>query len=295
MALKVFQAAPVIDRAPPMRLVAVPSAKPWGRHSLGCWGERIGTREASEPIGEIHHRSAHETDPELFVKTLFTSQRLSIQVHPDAKAARARGFLRGKDEAWVVLAAEPGATIGLGLKADVTAEALRAAALDGSIVDLIIWHSCAPGDVFFTPAGTIHAIGGGVTLFEVQQNLDLTYRLYDYGRPRELHLDEALAIADLSAWQPPPPPVQLSAGRELLVAGPCFVLERLHAGAGCLTPPASGPLWVSVIDGAVSVGSEASRPGEVWELTAPTMISGDGQVLLAYAGADHVAVIWSPA
>jgi mannose-6-phosphate isomerase len=277
---------------PAVRLSAVPAIKPWGRHDLGRWGACLGADPVAGPIGEIHHRLDGDDDPELFVKTLFTGERLSVQVHPDAAAARARGHRRGKDEAWVVLAADPGATIGLGLKAAATADLLRAAALDGSIVDLMHWHRCVPGDVFFTPAGTIHAIGSGVTLFEVQQNLDLTYRLHDYGRPRELHLDEALMVADLSAWKPPAPPLQLAAGHELLVAGPGFVLERVQAGRGRLTPPATGPLWVSVIDGSIAIGDGTASVGDVWQVTAPVEVTGQGLLLLAYAGADPVRETW---
>lgn len=280
---------------PAVRLAAVPAIKPWGRHDLGRWGGCLDGDRVAGPIGEIHHRTDGVDDPELFVKTLFTGERLSVQVHPDAEAAQRRGYRRGKDEAWVVLAAEPGATIGLGLKRAVTAKVLRAAALDGSIVDLMHWHPCGAGDVFFTPAGTIHAIGSGVTLFEVQQNLDLTYRLYDYGRARELHLDDALAVVDLSAWSSPPPPEQLGAGHELLVAGPGFVLERLQAGPGRLAPPASGPLWVSVIDGSVRFGGAAATAGDVWQVTAPIDLAGDGLLLLAYAGGHPAPDIWSPA
>jgi mannose-6-phosphate isomerase len=245
-------------------------------------------------VGEIHHHIAHVDDPDLFVKTLITDERLSIQVHPDAAAAARLGYRRGKDEAWVVLDAQPGATIGLGLKSAIDAKALRAAALDGTIVDRIIWHPCAPGDVFFTPAGTIHAIGAGVTLFEVQQNLDLTYRLYDYGRPRALHLDEALAVADLSAWRPPSPPVQLAPGRELLVACPGFVLERLRIAAGVIAP-AGRPVWAAVIAGNPSFGGAAANPGEVWYTEAPVSVSGDAELLIAYGGASVATNLWSPA
>jgi mannose-6-phosphate isomerase len=293
MASHASRSATLPPIAPPaVRLAAVPSIKPWGRHDLGKWGGCLAGTRASGPIGEIHHRADGADDSEIFVKTLFTGERLSVQVHPDAAAAEARGHRRGKDEAWVVLAAEAGATIGLGLKAPVTAEALRAAALDGSIVDLMHWHPCTVGDVFFTPAGTIHAIGGGVMLFEVQQNLDLTYRLYDYGRPRELHLDDALAVVDLSAWNPPAPPVHLAAGHELLVAGPGFVLERVQAGRGRLAPPVTGPLWVSVIDGSFAFGDGTASVGDVWQVTAPVDVTGQGQLLLAYAGADPVRDTW---
>lgn len=277
-----------------VRLDAVASVKPWGSSNLGPWGRVLAGHDGAALIGEIHHQLAAVPDPELFVKTLFTGERLSIQVHPDAAAAQARGFRRGKDEAWLVLDAEPGATIGLGLKSAVDADSLRAAALDGSIIDLMIWHPCRAGDVFFTPAGTIHAIGGGVKLFEVQQNLDLTYRLHDYGRARELHLDDALAVADLSAWHGAVSPVSLAAGRDLLVAGPGFVLERLRTGAGVLAPEAGRPVWAAVISGDVRFDGDAASVGEVWQVTAPVAIAGDAELLLAYTGADPVVGLWRP-
>ena len=132
----------------------------------------------------------------LLVKYLFTSERLSVQVHPDDDAATAAGHDRGKDEAWLILDAEPGAEIAIGLKKQLSTEALKASALDGSIVDRLDWREVAPGDAFYSPAGTLHAIGAGLTLLEVQQNADITYRFFDYGRDRELHLDEAVAAAD---------------------------------------------------------------------------------------------------
>lgn len=274
------------------RLQCVPSAKPWGRRDLGVWGAGLDDILHGATIGELHHSLAHVADPALLVKTLFTGERLSIQVHPDATAAARLGYGRGKDEAWVVLDAEPGASIGLGLKSAMAETDLRAAALDGSIVDCIHWHPCTPGDVFYTPAGTIHAIGAGVTLFEVQQNLDLTYRLHDYGRERGLHLDEALAVADRSAWSPPPPPLQLAPGRERLVAGSGFVLERLRGKAGVIDP-AGRPVWAAVIAGNPSLDGAQTRPGEVWYIETPVAVSGGGELLLAYAGGEPAAALWT--
>jgi mannose-6-phosphate isomerase len=97
---------------------------------------------------------------------------------------------RGKEECWLVIDAEPGATLGVGFHEPVSHEVLRAAALDGSIEDMLVWHPVKAGDFFYIPANTVHAIGAGVSLIEIQQNSDITYRLYDYGRPRELHLDK---------------------------------------------------------------------------------------------------------
>lgn len=169
-------------------------------------------------------------DAPLLVKYLFTSDRLSVQVHPNDEQARARG-LRGKSECWYVVEAEPGASIGLGLKRKVTADGLHAAALDGSIVELLDWRPVTAGDFLAVPAGTIHAIGGGITLVEIQQNSDVTYRLYDYGRPRELHLDDALAVANRGPY-PDALVRKVDPDRDgLLVEGPPFRLVHSHADA----------------------------------------------------------------
>lgn len=279
----------------PVRLVPQGLAKPWGRRALGDWGLGLDDSMAGQPIGEIHHVGAGD-DPALLIKTLFTADRLSVQVHPDDRAARASGARRGKDEAWVVLAAEPGAQIGLGLASPTTVAALRAAALDGSIVGMMRWHDCVAGDVFVTPAGTIHAIGSGVTLFEIQQNCDLTYRLYDYGSGRTLHLDDAIAVADTAAWAPMPPLPAPGPERELLVAGPGFVLERLRiAGAGRLAPPVGVPAWVAISAGEGQIGGEGIAPGEVWLLDGHTGVAGDAELLVAHVGTAPAAALWQPA
>lgn len=285
------------DAAPsPQRLVPVASAKPWGRRIAGPWALAGAGLDDGAIIGEIHHRLPGGDDPELLVKTLFTGERLSVQVHPDAAAAGRAGFSRGKDEAWLVLEAEPGATIGLGLKVATDAAALRAAALDGSIVDMMIWHPARAGDVLFCPAGTIHAIGAGVTLFEIQQNLDLTWRLHDYGRGRDLHLDAALAVACTDAWVPPAALPAAGVGRALLVEGPGFVFERLRLDGGGVVSPAPGrPVWMAIIDGAIEIGGAAATPGDVWYADGGCAVSGAGTLLLAYPGAAAVPQLWQGA
>ncbi|ADR37619.1 mannose-6-phosphate isomerase, type 1 [Oceanithermus profundus DSM 14977] len=142
----------------------------------------------------------------LMVKFLDTAQWLSVQVHPDDAYARAHeaesGWL-GKAEAWVVLEAEPGAQVIYGVKRPVTRAELRAAALDGSILELLNFVPVQKGDVIYVPPGTIHALGPGLLVYEVSQRSDLTYRLYDYGRGRELHLEKALDVARLEPMEAP--------------------------------------------------------------------------------------------
>lgn len=94
-----------------------------------------------------------------------------------------------------MLDAEPGASLGVGFKQSISAEDMRQSALSGTIEELMEWYPVQRGDFFYIPAGTVHAIGAGITLVEIQQNSDVTYRLYDYGRPRELHLDKGVGIA----------------------------------------------------------------------------------------------------
>jgi mannose-6-phosphate isomerase len=254
----------------------------WGRCDLGGpFAPPPGAGAA--PIGEIWFEGAPEA--ELLVKYLFTAERLSIQVHPDDAAARARGHPRGKDEAWYVVSAEPGATIGLGLTRRVSPEALRAAALDGSIEHLLDWRAVAAGEFFYSPAGTVHAIGGGLSLIEIQQNLDLTYRLYDYGRPRALHLDAAVAVADPGPWTPPFAPVEAGPGRTILAAGGAFVLEHWTQAGG---------IAANVPDGTLLIPLEGDA-GSVWAAEGRIELPGPVDLLAAYPGGVARASILAPA
>jgi mannose-6-phosphate isomerase len=251
----------------------------WGRRDLaGPFAPPQGG--SAEPIGEIWFEGA--ADAELLVKYLFTSERLSIQVHPDDEAARARGLPRGKDEAWYVLSAEPDAVIGLGLTRRVARDELRAAALDGSIAQLLDWRPVRAGDVFYSPAGTIHAIGAGLSLIEIQQNLDLTYRLYDYGRPRPLHLNEGVEAADPAPWVRPFDPVR-AAARTILAAGGAFVLERWTSKSGGGATLAEGTLLIPLAAGGTLDG-EGLGAGTVWSAEGRVAFGGPVDLLAAYPG-----------
>lgn len=164
--------------------------KPWGRQDLPYPFEGA----ATEKIGEIWFDDAG-AEQGLLVKYLFTSDKLSIQVHPSDELARQLGLPSGKEECWIVIDADPGAVLGIGTKVPLSLGELRAAAIDGSIERLIEWKPVSRGDLFYIPPGTVHAIGAGVTIIEVQQNADITYRLYDYGRPRDLHLGDGIKAA----------------------------------------------------------------------------------------------------
>ena len=160
----------------------------WGTTLLEPWYPNQPTK-----IGEVWLETVD--DPPLLVKFIFTCEALSIQVHPNDEQAKQAGHARGKTEMWVVLRADPAATIGVGLRSAVTPDQLRAACESGDVERLLDWKTARAGDAILVRAGTIHAIGAGVVLCEIQQNSDVTYRLYDYGRPRQLHLDEGMKVA----------------------------------------------------------------------------------------------------
>jgi len=171
----------------PIRLVE----KPWGVDRLP---PPFATPDGQR-IGEIWFEPPPEL-PQLLVKYIFTSEPLSVQSHPTDAQTLAEGLGRqGKEECWYIIHAEPDAKLGIGFIEDIDGETMRHAALDGSIEHLLKWFPVKPGDFFYIPANTVHAIGAGIGLIETQQNSDITYRLYDYGRPRELHLDKGIKAA----------------------------------------------------------------------------------------------------
>jgi len=135
-----------------------------------------------------------EVEFPLLLKLLAPREKLSLQVHPDDIFAQQKGYPRGKTECWYVLDAVPGAAIALGLKDGADDAAVRAAIAGNTMEELMKWVPVEQGEMIFVDAGTVHAIGPGVTLLETQQTCDITYRLYDYGRPRELHVDDALRV-----------------------------------------------------------------------------------------------------
>ena len=195
----------------------------WGVTTLEPWFPNSEKR-----IGEVWF---WPEDRSILAKFIFTSDRLSVQVHPsDAQAARLEGS-KGKSEMWHILRAEPGARIALGLRAPVSRERLREAAQSGEIEQLLEWIEVQAGETYFIYPGTIHTIGPGVALCEIQQYSDLTYRLYDYGRPRQLHLEKAVEVANLDPHPGRTTPVWLGEGRRLLGSCPYFTVERWDLGS----------------------------------------------------------------
>ena len=168
----------------PIRLEPSLREKVWGKTHLAPWFP-----DSAERIGEAWYLADRELP--LLVKLIFTSERLSVQVHPDD----GEDGPRGKTEMWHILAADPGATIALGFRQPITRQRLREATLSGEIEQLVNWLPVKAGETYFTPAHTVHAIGAGIVLCEIQQNSDVTYRLWDYGRPRPIHVDQAVPIS----------------------------------------------------------------------------------------------------
>lgn len=262
--------------------------KPWGRDHL--YPGFADPAEGSPPIGEIWFQEPGDTTPDLLVKYLFPAEKLSVQVHPDDDQAHARGLPRGKDECWTILAADPGATIAVGTKRPVDKDMLRKAAEDGGIEELLDWRPVKAGDFLYCASGTIHAIGGGITCIEVQQNSETTYRLYDYGSDRELHLDDGIAVANPVPYVPIVSPGEVAKDRVILVEGPKFVLERWAGGSHDVALPEGTTGWLVPIKGAGTVAGVAFAAGECATVTGSEKIaaSGDADMLFAYPGTERI-------
>jgi mannose-6-phosphate isomerase len=168
----------------------------------------------------------------LLIKFLFPKDKLSVQVHPDDEAAVAAGQPCGKTECWYVLKAEPGAQIGLGLKPGTSKAEVERAIREVRMEQLLNWIDVREGDMVYVDAGTVHAIGPGVVIVETQQNSDTTYRLYDYGRPRELHIKEGLRATreQTHAGKVVPGQQQIEGGKAQtnLVTSPCFIVDKFQ-------------------------------------------------------------------
>jgi mannose-6-phosphate isomerase len=266
-----------------IRLTPRRVAKPWGRTDIGpifdAGGEQIGEIWFEMPDGG--------PDPALLIKYLFTSEHLSVQVHPDDAQAQAVGAAQGKEEAWVILDAAPDAVIGLGLQQRVPADHLQSAAEDGSIETLIDWKPVAAGDHFHVTPGTIHAIGGGITLIEIQQYTDITYRLYDYGRPRPLHLSAAMACVNTGPYMTPNVRTPISVGIDRLIDGPKFALIDTHCDdfADMPTLETNGRIWFIPVDGNGTVAGRPWQGGECWLFNSCddfATLTGNGRALFAW-------------
>ncbi|HEY4364188.1 MAG TPA: class I mannose-6-phosphate isomerase [Bryobacteraceae bacterium] len=224
--------------------------KVWGAVPLEPWFTSTGQK-----IGEVWLEG--KTPLPLLVKFLFTSENLSVQVHPADEYAAAHHQSPGKTEMWHILAAEPGARIAAGFREPISAGDLRAASESGEIMDLLAWHEASPGDTFFIPAGTVHAIGAGLVLCEIQQVSDVTYRLFDYHRGRELHLDRSLDVSHRGPYTARTEPCG-----DVLVSCSHFTVKRYRV-EDCLRldPP---PQILIAIEGQGECCGQPLRAGEAW-------------------------------
>lgn len=241
----------------------------WGRTKLSPWFP-----DAEKKIGEAWF----EDGSALLVKFIFTSENLSVQVHPNDTYAREHHGSRGKTEMWHILAAEPGAKIAAGFRRELSEKELREAARSGAIEQLLAWHQARADDTFFIPAGTVHAIGAGLTLCEIQQNSDVTYRLYDYGRGRELHLEQAAAVSLRG-------PCEARSGDGETLAECEYFVTRQVVVDGSREIRVNRPGFLIAIKGAGQIEGNTTRPGEVWSVEAgPVHLAGTVNFLHASIG-----------
>ncbi|MSS72284.1 MAG: class I mannose-6-phosphate isomerase [Candidatus Latescibacteria bacterium] len=315
----------------PLKLTPVHVEKPWGGWALGRLfgrplsdGARIGeswevsdrpeaqSRVAEGPqkdrtlaelrrtfgedlLGSVATAISPGRFP-LLIKWIDARELLSVQVHPDDEAARALGEPDpGKAEAWIVADATPGARMVYGLRERMTGEAVRAAAESGGLEPCLGWVTAQPGDCFMVPPGAVHALGAGIVLYEVQQNSNITYRLWDWGRtgtdgrPRDLHLSQAEAVLDGGfSPQGPVPPIRVSLGegsRRFAVACSHFAVEILEI-------PPSGSMADRCDGRSFHALTVWSGSGEiVWEGNRPSRLSlspGETVLVPACAGDYHL-------
>ena len=316
------------DKLGPFRLAPWFSPRPWGRLDLRPWYEATGT---TEPVGEawltgpeslvetgamagrtLAAVAAEESERllgagggrigqdksgefPLLVKLLFPNDKLSVQVHPDDAQAQAMGQPRGKTECWYVLEAAPGATIALGLKPGATADAVRAAIASGTMEEWMAWVPVEVGDMVFVDAGTVHAIGPGVVLLETQQTCDVTFRMYDYGRPRELHVEQALRVMKTRTAAGKVKPVALD-GFTRLIKQKYFVVDRYDiAGVGAVAVPIEGAGCLVGLAGSAMAETEGAETVELLAGRAVVVPADcDEVVVMTGAGVSFVRC-WAPA
>lgn len=205
----------------------------------------------------------------ILVKLLFTTERLSVQVHPDDEYAARHHQSLGKTEAWYVLDSQPPGELAVGFREHLTPDQFKDGIISGAIEDQLDWRKVEAGEVIFVPAGTVHAIGAGLTICEIQENSDITYRLYDYGRPRELHVEHGATVSHLKPHTHEAQKVQLDPGRDELAACEYFRIERLRPKQS-LALPAALPYYSILIctKGDGTLDGENCRAGEAWLVPA---------------------------
>ena len=232
----------------------------------------------------------------LLLKFLFPLEKLSVQVHPDDEQAVRVGQPWGKTECWYVAHAKPGSQIALGLKLGVTAAQLEEAIHQKRAEELLNWINVYAGDMIYVAGGTVHTLGPGSVIVETQQQSDTTYRLYDYGRPRELHLKDGMAAVKekvRSGKVVRPAPAQIRGGKSRyapLVAAPYFVVDMFEAKdeIDLATRDDSGKTSVQIL-----VAVEGCGVVEAPGMDPVTLAKGDAVVLPANIGTFRVRPQWT--
>lgn len=249
-----------------------------GAELLGSAHEPRHLQRRSAGEAKAAPRAASSVYFPILVKFLFTSDKLSVQVHPNDIYALEHEDGPGKTEMWYVLRAGPGAAVALGLDRALTREELRQAAVSGEIERYLNWVPVNPGDAIFSPPGTLHSIGSGLALCEIQQNSDLTYRFYDFGRlgdggrPRPLHIDQAVEVTCLDSydWLQTPAPFRRGGMEgETLVVCDYFAVERLWGAAPLRYEPEPARFHLLVfLEGCGALDGQPYRPGDVYLIPA---------------------------
>lgn len=291
-----------METLPPFRLSPWFRTRPWGWQDLSPW---YNYKTEGEPIGEVwltgemctadtgplqgmtlaeitrQHRSAllgpklAGQDFPLLIKLLFPRDKLSIQVHPDDALAQKYGEPRGKTECWYALEAKPGARVALGLKPGVTVEQVKGAIQDHTLESLLEMLPVQKGDMLFVDAGTVHAMGPGVVILETQQTSDLTYRMYDYGSGRELHLDKSFAAMRLQTRAGKVAARSVD-GHSVLIEERYFRIERWPIRAGTapsLVMPSRVVQMIFVAQGQARISGPGSGDGFESFLLQPNQLA----------------------
>lgn len=278
---------PTMSDLYPFLLIPIFDERPWGVRDL----RPVYTKIVKEPIGEswltwgdnriangpfagralgeiamqykrdlVGSAAVYEDRFPLLVKFLFPAEKLSVQVHPDDTGAQRVGQPSGKTECWYVLDANRGAQVALGLKPGVTVEQFEASIQENRAETFLNWIDVHSGEMLYVAAGTVHTIGGGMVLVETQQTSDITYRLYDYGRPRELHVKDGIA-AIKSNTRAGKVVRSGSDDPNVLVRSPFFQVEKLKLSEplqASVSP--QSPHIIVAIEGAAMLESAGMEP-----------------------------------
>jgi len=304
----------------PFRLKPFFSERVWGRASLLPWFGEMGTAELVGEAWLTGPQCVVETGPHagrmlaevargwgaellgaggdgefpLLVKMLFPNDKLSVQVHPDDEWARAMGQPRGKTECWYVLEAEPGAAVALGLKEGADPARVERAIAEGTLEEMLVQLPVSAGEMVFVDAGTVHAIGPGVTLLETQQTSDTTFRMWDYGRPRELQVEQGVAATKFRTRAGKVEARRLGEGVTRLIEEVYFTVDRIDVGAGERRVEMPGAGCLVGLEGGAMLRDADGGEVELGKGTAVVVPAG-GAVVLETVGPGSFARCFAPA